>query len=178
MIALRQLDDLSLIFKKGIADFLYDIYDKDSYKIRFIDFKSEVDNKLHEHVIDMLYQQCDLEHITLVKDTHELFRLFSNAGFVLAMRLHSVIAAIMAEKPFIAINYAPKVEAFLKYAKLDEFLINLDEMNEENLMKMYKKIIKNKVSIRKRLHDFKKKSLIEHQKMGQILNKTLNELNS
>jgi len=176
VIALRHLEDLSLIFKKGIADFLYDIYDQHDYKIQFIDFKSEVDNKLHEHVIDMLYQQCPVEHITLVKDTHELFRLFSNAGFVLAMRLHSVIAAIMTEKPFIAINYAPKVKAFLEYAKLDEFLIDIDDLSEDKLNEMFKKIMKNKVSIRKRLQNFKAKSLVEHKKMGKLLKKKLEEL--
>ena len=176
IIALRHLDDLSLIFKKGIADFLYDIYDKHDYKIQFIDFKSEVDNKLHEHVIDMLYQQCPVEHITLVKDTNELLRLFSNAGFVLAMRLHSVIAAIMVEKPFIAINYAPKVKAFLEYAKLDEFLIDMDDLSEDKLNEMFKKIMKNKVNIRKRLKKFKENSLVEHKKMGKILKTTLEKL--
>ncbi len=176
IIALRHLDDLSLIFKKGIADFLYDIYEEHDYKIQFIDFKSEVDNKLHEHVIDMLYQQCPVEHVTLVKDTHELFRLFSNAGFVLAMRLHSVIAAIMSEKPFIAINYAPKVKAFLEYAKLDEFLIDMDDLSEDKLNEVFKKIMKNKVSIRKRLKKFKEKSFLEHKKTGMILKRTLEEL--
>ncbi len=178
LIALRHLEDLSLIFKKGIADFLYDIYDKNDYKIRFIDFKSKVDNQLHEHVIDMLYQQCTVEHITLVKDTQELFRLFSNADFVLAMRLHSVIAAIMVEKPFIAINYAPKVKAFLEYAKLDEFLIDMDDLSEDTLIAMHKKIMKNKVSIRKRIQAFKAKSLVEHKKMGKILKTTLEKLAS
>lgn len=168
IVALRYLPELNPSFIQEIANFLNFLVEKQGYKIIFVDFQKGSDKILHREVISRLNDQKKYEEISEIKDSQQLFTLFSNSDLVLGMRLHAVLTAIKTETPFIAINYAPKVENFLKYAKLNSYLLEMDDLR---LQKLYNSIKKDFSLIKKQLQIFNSKALLRHQEVEKELKK-------
>ncbi|MDA1061015.1 MAG: polysaccharide pyruvyl transferase family protein [bacterium] len=171
VIALRQMDYISLLFKKQIANFLDELVEF-GWKVKLVDFqKGELqDSKLNEDVISMMVRPQKVKHI---KSQNKILEEFSRANFVLGMRLHSIIGAIKNETPFIAINYAPKVEAFLNYTELSQYLVNMEEADSDDMMKMFKGIIKNRDSYKTKMKQFNKKAEKAHVEIRKIIKKVM-----
>lgn len=168
VVALRYLPELNPSFIQEIANFLNFLVEKQGYKIVFLDFQKGRDKILHREVIKRLHDKKKYEEISEIKDSRQLFTLFSNSDLVLGMRLHAVLTAIKTVTPFIAINYAPKVENFLKYAKLNDYLLEMDDLR---LQKLYNLIKKDFTLIEKQLQIFNSKALARHQEVEQELKK-------
>jgi len=171
IVALRQMDYISLLFKKQIANFLDELVEKD-WSIKLVDFQKgeKQDFKLHEDVISMMEHGNSVNHS---RSQTNILKSYNSVNFVLGMRLHSIIGAIKTETPFIAINYAPKVEAFLEYAGLSEYLFNMEDVDSEDMMKVFNGIMKNKNSFRGKLDKFSKRAKEDHSEMEKILRKVL-----
>lgn len=141
IIALRQMKNLPKNFHKNIAEFLNWLVAKQKYRLKFINFQEgmEGDGQLHEQIIKLMDDHSKAEYIEQknLKGTGDLLKIFQKADFVLGMRLHSIISAIKADTPFIAINYASKVENLLKDRKLSAFCLNLNELTCEELKQQY-----------------------------------------
>lgn len=145
LVALRQTKSITPQFKQTIKDFLDWL--KTDKEVKFIEFQKEphpqADKPLHKEILQ------DAEH------TND----FIPAKLVLGMRLHSIIAAIKTNTPFIAISYAPKVEAFLQYAKLEDYMLQPEELTSEKLKSLFNKVQNSHHAITQRLEAFNKKAL-------------------
>lgn len=173
VVALRYLPELNPSFVQEIANFLNFLAKKQGYKIIFMDFQKGSDKIIHREVIRRLEHQQKYEEISEIKDSQRLFTLFSNSDLVLGMRLHAVLTAIKTETPFIAINYAPKVENFLKYAKLNSYLLEMDDLR---LQKLYGLIKKDFSVIEKQLQIFNSKALLRHREVERELKNLVTKL--
>ncbi|MBE6569361.1 MAG: polysaccharide pyruvyl transferase CsaB [Ruminococcaceae bacterium] len=85
-----------------------------------------------------------------IRDVEDLLALLTGAGFVLGMRLHSLIYAAAAATPVIGISYDPKIDAFLKRIGQPAG-IPVDAITADELYEKTKKLLDNNQTIRKEL---------------------------
>ncbi|MDP2642556.1 MAG: polysaccharide pyruvyl transferase family protein [Candidatus Peregrinibacteria bacterium] len=143
IIALRQMKGLPQSFKIQIARFVEWLKQEEKLNVKFVNFQTgKVDNdeKLHEEIKGMIGDST-IEIIS-PKSTEEAMNLFENASFSLCMRLHSIITAMLTNTPFVAINYAEKVENLMDYMGSKENLLEMENVSFETLKNLYNKTTK------------------------------------
>jgi polysaccharide pyruvyl transferase CsaB len=140
-IALRQQKQLSNKFKNNISDFLNWLIEKKDYQLRFLNFQKgkDQDRKLHREISENIKDKTKVEMV-YIKDINQTFDGLNDIEFIIGMRFHSILSAIKINKPFIAINYATKLKDCLDYLDLKEYLLEMEEINQEKLKEKYRMI--------------------------------------
>ncbi|MCD6162698.1 MAG: polysaccharide pyruvyl transferase family protein [candidate division Zixibacteria bacterium] len=101
------------------------------------------------------------------KSPMDILGLFSKADIVIGERFHSIIFSIIAQKPFIGISYLPKVERLFSEIGHKEWCVNLDNIDEDSLIKRFDNIWIEKDEIKLELADIlislRKKALLNFE---------------
>ncbi len=113
--------DSKRIFAQA-ADYLIKNYQA---KIIFLPFKFDEDVHISEEILSLMKNKAEVLKIKL--EPEELLSVLSRLSLVVGVRLHSIIFSSMANIPFIAFNYDPKVRYFVEYLGLSELLLEIDE---------------------------------------------------
>lgn len=116
-------------------------YKEDDDRVTARKFVQRLDSDLKYYIVNHRY------------DPRELIDLYAYCDAVLSIRLHGAVFSAIAGTPVIAINYLPKVEGFMKSISLDRFLIDVDSIRKEQLLKSFKEILKNKSSLSKKINE-------------------------
>lgn len=174
IIVLRQLKNLPGNFIAEISKFASWLGEK-GLKIKIMDFqggeKGENDSMIHKKLIESLKNNEGIEYIKNLNHESAINHFFG-ADFVLGTRLHSIISAIKTETPFIAINYAAKVAGLLKHAKLEKFMIEMEEIGLEKLKQLYETVMKEKNEATEKMKNYNEYAKESHEKAES---KTLKE---
>ncbi len=142
IIALRHLNNLPETFASTITEFCKFLIIEKNYHLKFINFQegpTDSDAPLHQQIIQNLNSPDKIEYLTQDKIDNPLTH-FTQANFVLGMRLHSIIAALITNKPFIALNYASKVEGIVKDANLQKNLLDPYNLNLNGLTQLFAQV--------------------------------------
>ncbi|MFW5981977.1 MAG: polysaccharide pyruvyl transferase CsaB [Halanaerobiaceae bacterium] len=132
--------------------------------------KQDMDISIHlSEIINNTYRENKYQGEVLLESNRytpeELIALIKKADLLLGVRLHSVIFAALANVPFLAIEYDPKVRAFLEMISLNSG-VDIEELNEDKLLRISKSIWDNRKQF---------ETILEQQ--GVLLNKlVLNNL--
>lgn len=171
IVALRHFKGVDREFIKNIIKFLNWLIIERKKLVKIIDFQegTGADSILHKKIIRKVKGKERIKYFKKTKNQEELFKTFSEANIVLAMRLHSIITAIKAHTPFIAISYAEKVEDFLKDAELNDYMMTMEDVSFEKMMFLFNSIEKNHEKISSELEKFNKKAIKEHERMEKAL---------
>lgn len=86
----------------------------EGWEVKYINFQEPDDQQTHK---DLQIPQGSYQD-------------FKDAGFVLGMRLHSIISAINYRIPFIAINYAPKVKNLLETYQMENHIADPKDLKQ------------------------------------------------
>jgi polysaccharide pyruvyl transferase CsaB len=133
LICLRQMENLPPNFQVELLKCLNDLQDR-NWHLEFLDFKRPNDTKFHHEIISQLKSQQNITHHKNIEGIVELKEHYQAASIIIAMRLHSVIAAIKFQRPFIALNYAEKIQHFVADQNLASQVIDLykaDQLKEK-----------------------------------------------
>ena len=109
--------DSKRIFAQA-ADYLIENY---KAKIIFFPFKFDEDVHTSEEILSLMKNKAEVLKIKLRPE--ELLSVLSRLSLVVGVRLHSIIFSSMANIPFIAFNYDPKVKYFVEDLGLSEVLL-------------------------------------------------------
>lgn len=85
----------------------------------------------------------------------ELVTLYSNAEILIGTRFHSVIFALAQGIPSLAISYSGYKANIMRQFEMDEFMINIDDINDKNFEKIKKlvdELIINNNSFRQKIN--------------------------
>jgi len=85
----------------------------------------------------------------------QILSLISKFSVIIGMRFHSIVFATMMNKPFIAIDYDPKVRYFVYSLGIPELLINLDQLTIKMIDNKLKYISANQKMIQSILYEKK-----------------------
>ena len=118
------------------------------YKARLIFLPFQLDNDLA--LINDIIK--NMEHSSvhcLVQEVSpaQMLSLFSKLSLVIGMRFHSILFATMNNKPFIAIDYDPKVKNFVSSLGLSELLLNPNQFTIKNIDNKLEYINRNEEKI-------------------------------
>ncbi|GAI98488.1 unnamed protein product, partial [marine sediment metagenome] len=113
--------DSKRIFAQA-ADYLIENY---KAKIIFLPFKFDKDVHISEEILSLMKNKAEVLKTKL--EPEELLSVLSRLSLVVGVRLHSIIFSSMANIPFIAFNYDPKVKYFVEDLGLSELLLEIDE---------------------------------------------------
>lgn len=99
--------------------------------------------------------------------------LISKLYMVIGFRYHSNIFAAKAGIPFLPVVYEEKMESFLDEAGLDKYSIKVEDISEERVWYLFKKIEKNRDNYKAELaylaKEWKKKTLLTKNSINKFL---------
>ena len=161
--------DLKRIFAQA-ADYLIENYQA---KIIFLPFQFDEDVHISEKILSLMKNQADVLKIKL--EPEELLSLLSRLSLVVGVRLHSIIFSSMANIPFIALNYDPKVKYFVEDLGLSELLLEIDEdISLKNFQKKIEYVRENNDKIKnillEKVNNLEEKALANNELVFKFLN--------
>jgi len=153
-----------------VADYLIENYQA---KIIFLPFKFDEDVHISEEILSLMKNQAEVLKIKL--EPEELFSVLSRLSLVVGVRLHSIIFSSMANIPFIAFNYDPKVKYFVEDLGLSELLLEIDkDISLKNIQKRIEYIRENNDKIKdillEKVNNLEKKALANNELVFRFLN--------
>ena len=116
----------------------------------------EADDELSDRIVRKMKNK---KSTIVIKDDYapeDILALLSEMELIIGARLHSLLLATRVGVPVIAIEYAPKIEAFMRSIKRSEYSLNINELCAEKLRRLSDKALKEKnvvgsVEIRKHI---------------------------
>ncbi len=99
----------------------------------------------------------------------ELATILGGAQFAIGMRLHFLILASSNFVPVIALDYAPKVRAFMQSAGLDQYCLNLADLNSETILGTVDRLENCREIIKQQLVNWHQESQAQLATLGPIL---------
>lgn len=97
-------------------------------------------------VFDVLRLVQRREGLRIIKDDLDpllLIKMFAQNDLIIGTRLHSVIFAIIAEKPFIAISYFGPKMSIVEDLGLSELIVDINNIDENMLISKVSRILDN-----------------------------------
>jgi len=161
--------DSKRIFAQA-ADYLIENYQA---KIIFLPFQFDEDVHNSEEILSLMKNQADVLKTKL--EPEELLSVLSRLSLVVGVRLHSIIFSSMANIPFIAFNYDPKVKYFVEDLGLSELLLEIDEdISLKNIQEKIEYIRENNDKIKnillKKVNNLEEKALANNELVFRFLN--------
>ena len=160
--------DLKKILAQA-ADYLIENY---KAKIIFLPFKFDEDVQSSEKILSLMKNKADILKIKL--EPEELLSVLSRFSLVVGVRLHSIIFSSMANIPFIAFNYDPKVKHFVEDLGLSELLLDIDEdISLKNIQEKIEYVRENSDKIKdillKKVNNLEEKALVNNELVFKFL---------
>jgi GT2 family glycosyltransferase len=69
-------------------------------------------------------------------DVTETLELIASASVVIGERLHACVLAAAADRPFVAVEYRPKVRDFAESVAMDDFVVRSDELRSGRIVEL------------------------------------------
>jgi polysaccharide pyruvyl transferase WcaK-like protein len=160
--------DSERIFAQA-ADYLIENY---KAKIIFLPFKFDEDVQSSEKILSLMKNKADILKIKL--EPEELLSVLSRFSLVVGVRLHSIIFSSMANIPFIAFNYDPKVKHFVEDLGLSELLLDIDEdISLKNIQEKIEYVREHNDKIKdillKKVNNLEEKALVNNELVFKFL---------
>ncbi|PKL36793.1 hypothetical protein CVV38_02755 [Candidatus Peregrinibacteria bacterium HGW-Peregrinibacteria-1] len=139
LICLRQMPNLPKNLLPEIAKFINS--QPADTSIKLVDFQqrgSECDTVIHQKLKKLITNPntVHLQDITI----SELTTLYRQSALIIGMRLHAIITAIITQRPFIALSYAPKVRDFLETHNYNDQILDLQDTTHQEIEKLANKL--------------------------------------
>ena len=94
----------------------------------------EDDVAIVEHIRGRLTDPTRAEILSAPADPSSILRAFEESDLVIGMRLHSVVLALLARVPVVALSYDPKVEHVMQRIGLEDHCFNLESLRSADLI--------------------------------------------
>ena len=161
--------DSKRIFAQA-ADYLIENYQA---KIIFFPFQFDEDVHINEEILSLMKNKAEVLKIKL--EPEELLSVLSQLSLVVGVRFHSIVFSSMANIPFIAFNYDPKVRYFVEDLGLSELLLEIDEDTSlKNFQEKIEYVIENNDKIKnillEKVNSLEVKALANNELVFKFLN--------
>ena len=161
--------DSKKIFAQA-ADYLIENY---KAKIIFFPFKYDEDVHISQEILSLMKNKAEILKIRL--EPEELLSILSRLSLLVGVRLHSIIFSSMANIPFIAFNYDPKVKYFVDNLGLSELLIEIDkDISLKNIQEKIEYVRENTDKIKnillEKVNNLEEKALANNELVYKFLN--------
>lgn len=141
--------------ERQIAEALDDILEKEGGRALFLPFQVDGgtgfgdDSEVARRIIAQLRHAGRAALLTQPYPPAMLAGIIANADLVLGMRLHSAIFSFIANVPFVALAYDPKVPATTAIVGLEEFTIPFGGIEADVLAQRMRRALSSKETFRR-----------------------------
>lgn len=161
--------DSKSIFAQAV-DYLVENYQA---KIIFLPFKFDEDVYSSEEILSLMKNKAEVLKIKL--EPEELLSVLSRLSLLVGVRLHSIIFSSIANIPFVAFNYDPKVKYFVEDLGLSELLLEIGEdISLKNIQEKVEYIRENNDKIKdillEKVNNLEEKALANNELVYKFLN--------
>lgn len=156
-----------------LARFIKWLLDDQKYSVNFLSFqdRTESDNEIYR-AIDKFYPIRNFI-IPFSEDIGEINKLYQESTLIIGSRLHAIFLAMVQEKPFISLAYAPKVTDYLKNTRFNKQNIELTAINLPKLQNIFQKTVENHQKLSAEISQYVMKSKAELRKFEVIFKSVL-----
>jgi len=126
-----------------VADRLVEQYDADTIFIPMSVVTMRDDRRAAHDVISSMKNRDRAFSLKGDYGPREVKALFGQLDLMIGMRLHSLILAAPTEIPIIGVAYGEKTLDFMASLGMEEFVVNVDTMTAEDLIKLAQKVLDN-----------------------------------
>lgn len=149
-------------FLHGFSEFIDKISAKYGYTpiLLPIHFSKDID------VLSKISNLLKCNNILIDKDIPHMQTLgiLSKCELSITERLHAVIFSCIYNKPFLAINYDPKVLAFCIEMGMDDYIMSLSDFDAKKAQLQFEKLVNNKAQLKQLLSE----KLVKKQELAQL----------
>jgi len=153
-----------------LAAFVNWLWEEKKLRTIFIPFQKNIESDVERY--KSLEKTINNSGIFSMKNVDDSFQdaleIIARADYVVGMRLHSIIFAVLCKRPFIALSYSTKVKDFVKTLGLENW-IDYKDLNFEKLKVMFEKVENEYKHIEKTLESKKLYFTYEFFKQENLL---------
>ncbi len=144
IIAIRNFKTNDKDIESKCAKFIEHVYKTHGYLPVILPMQMSFDLEISERVSEML----SVPHVVLIRNysSGEMLGIVGRAEFILGMRLHTLIYALKMAVPVMALDYDPKVTAFMKAAEQD-FVSRADSIDVKQMCDFADEIVESRADI-------------------------------
>jgi polysaccharide pyruvyl transferase WcaK-like protein len=135
-----QLDERKLACISDMLDIVIQYHNVRVMCVPFQGGKNN-DNDLHGKVLKNMQHQEHAEILDWNGNISEILSYFKNAKFVIAMRLHAVVLAVLYDKPCIVFPYDIKVNEFCAQFNIKSIIQSDDLLNSTKVQQMLTEVM-------------------------------------
>lgn len=103
----------------------------------FVPFIPKRDVKPAEDILHRMNHKNACVALSAELHPYTVVHIIYNAEFLIGMRLHSLIYAIVAGTPFFAVSYSSKVRSILNYVGLDNYKMDIEALSLDKFKALF-----------------------------------------
>lgn len=127
-----------------LADRIIDSFDVD---VLFVPLFHPYDRDASVEVRNMMSRRDRARVLETYEGPQRMLEVFRNLRLLVAMRLHSVVLAALAELPTVTIAYDPNVTSFLEDMRLLRYSTDIGDLDFETVFKIVNEVWSNSDSV-------------------------------
>jgi len=179
-ISLRPFIDIDIErLLKELSIFMLHMMEDTNIDFALIPMQYVYDMPVIKKLYDLIISRSEFysNRIRIIDDglhPRTLMEYINTLDLMIGMRLHSIIMASALNKPFIAIEYDPKVSEFAKALSMDEYVIKANEVDGDNICKKAISLLHDKEILIQLTSAVKSKKALEDKAWSYVKNLLLN----
>lgn len=115
--------------------------------------QNDDDRLIQERIRHHMKPHRDIVFLNEVYTCYETKAIYENCDLLIGTRMHSVIFALTAEVPSLAIAYEPKTLGVMKQLGLEKWMMMVEEVDQQTLPRLAARLIKHRSEYK---HELKK----------------------
>jgi len=130
---------------KALAGAINDfVRDNPGYCFVFIPFCAAPDMEINKKIVDLVEWKNNVFLMRRVYSLEETATFISRSEALIGMRFHSCVFAALGEVPFIALNYDYKVQMFAREMGLEDFVVELPDIESDHITARLYKLLESR----------------------------------
>lgn len=147
-------ENASSEYLSALSDALSALAKKHNLYYYVLPFHYEQDYKMLKKLADMMPNTA--KFIEDANTPNQIISYIAAADFQIFERLHGQILSTILGIPYLAINYDLKIAAFARQAGIEEYLLNIENLDKEHLIYAFEKIMEHQEHFCNQLKNYSK----------------------
>jgi colanic acid/amylovoran biosynthesis protein len=131
--------------------------------------KDDDDRIVGSRIRSLLADDCDVQFMNTRFSHHEIASIYANLDYLVGTRFHSVIFALSAGVPALAIEYEHKTSGIMKDLGLEEWTLPIEDVTCDKLLSLFELLVKNRESYTQELREVVPRYIKAAREGGSII---------
>jgi len=145
-------------YELAMAEFIDSISRQNGFKVVVIAQVTSIENNDDDRVAGRRIQKLltnsgDVEFLSEQFTLYEIASIYSDLNYLVGTRFHSVIFALTAGVPSLAIEYEHKTSGIMKDLGLERWVLPMEDVTSDRLMALFELLVRDREAYVRKLRD-------------------------